>query len=144
MICIVAAISLRRITRSIFCVGDSCSSANALRLNQAGYFTNSRSGRVEICHCSQAPFECQWASVPVPTSSVSWGWKNTLVACRELYPLGDYGAANPILQDSYVHINITVCQWDACHLFTLTVSYMQNKHIQIQEHQQYHSQYTCK
>ena len=73
-----------------------------MRLSDAsGYFTEERAGRVEICDCNTPSSGCQWQTITVPTGSVTWGWKNTQVACRELYP-EDYGVINPILQDTYV------------------------------------------
>ena len=81
----------------------TCSNANRVRLNDAGYFfADDRVGRVEICNC--LPTGCEWKTITVPTGSVSWGWKNALVACREIYP-EDYGVMNPILQDTYVKSN---------------------------------------
>ena len=70
-----------------------------MRLNDAGYFTGDRAGRVEICACSDEFPSCEWRTITVPAGLTSWGWKNALVACRELYP-DDYGVRNPILQDT--------------------------------------------
>ena len=80
----------------------SCNEPDRLRLNDVfGYLVESRAGRVEICDCSSLNSGCWWATITVPTGSVTWGWKNVQVACRELYP-EDYGVINPILQDTYV------------------------------------------
>ena len=70
-----------------------------MRLNDAGFFAGDRAGRVEICDCGTESINCEWKTITVPTGMTSWGWKNALVACRELYP-EDYGVVNPILQDT--------------------------------------------
>lgn len=79
----------------------TCGIENSLRLNSANYFTGIRSGRVEICSCGSPTLGCEWTTTTIPSMFNSWGWKNALVACRELYP-EDYGVMNPILQDTYV------------------------------------------
>ena len=40
-------------------------------------------------------------TITVPAGLVSWGWKNAMVACRELYT-EDYGVMSPILPDTCV------------------------------------------
>ena len=87
-----------------FCKGQQfdCNEPNRVRLSNADdYFTEDGAGRVEICGCNSYFFMCEWKTINVPTGSTSWGWKNALVACRELYP-EDYGVMSPILQDTYV------------------------------------------